>query len=75
MDLTVGDSIEFEHVRWGLDHNGEPNVFISWIVEPATITRVWARGPNVTLCTLSGKIFVRDHRSESLRPARGPIQP
>jgi hypothetical protein len=69
MALSVGDKIEFEHVKWGLDFNGEPTVFISWIVEPATITRVWAHGPNVTLCTLSGQIFVRDHRSESIWPA------
>ena len=69
MALSVGDKIEFEHVKWGLDFKGEPTVFISWIVEPATITRVWARGPNVTLCTLSGQIFVRDRRSESFWPA------
>jgi len=66
----AGDKIQFEHVKWGLDHNGEPNVFISWIVEPATITRVWARGPNVTLSTDTGQIFVRDHRSESIWPVK-----
>jgi len=69
MTYSVGDTIEFERVVWGLDFNGEPTVFKSWTVVPATITRVWPRGPNVTLCTLDGQIFVRDHRSESIRPA------
>jgi hypothetical protein len=69
MALEVGDKIEFEHVIWGRDFNGDLTVFISWTVVPATITRVWERGPNVTLCTLDGQIFVRDRRSESIWPA------
>jgi hypothetical protein len=67
---AVGDAVELERVIWGLDHKGEPTVFISWTVEPATITRVWAHGPNVTLRTLSGQIFVRDRRSESFWPKK-----
>jgi hypothetical protein len=67
MALEVGDTVEFEHVKWAADANGEMNVFVSWIVEPATITRVWTRGPNVTLRTLSGKVFVRRVDSPSIR--------
>jgi hypothetical protein len=65
--FTAGDTVEFEHVKWAADGNGELTIFVSWIVEPATITRVWTRGPNVTLRTLSGKIFVRRVDSKSIR--------
>jgi hypothetical protein len=69
MTYSVGDKIEFEHVVWGLDFNGEPTVFKSWTVVPATITRVWANGKYVTLRTLSDQIYVRAIGSESIRLA------
>lgn len=68
MALMVGDAVRFEHVKWGLDFNGEPTVFRGWVVESATVTRVWERGPNVTLVTASGQVYVRDRRSESIWP-------
>jgi hypothetical protein len=68
MTFQVGDKVDLDLRKWALDSNGEPTIFVSWIVERAEITRVWSNGWYVTLRTVTGKTFVRHVDSASILP-------